>query len=1161
MQVLPLSRVDSITRSVPDEFLEHLVAIFSKQTDDDLLLVYLDAVPPSLPAGCGAITLDELPNQDLLAYDGLIVAFPSIDVIRADIPTKGLNFYPMDRFLRKRGRFALLRRSWEKLGAYLADLLEQRREVEVERERVAAEIDAISAPGAISRLGQEERRRMVAFLPGRERAVPIDALGDPTLIPRGETIIALEEVRLDPEDRFALELRTVLRKSRLDEHLLEIRSELASALYRRWEEGGVEHDRERASSLALERRLATEDVDDLVAVLPAARFEDFRTGGAGVYVYRTLPEGRRGSEGHGVCRLELEELLDAGQPQVEREVVFSLFPLRPLLEALGLSAGTWCDLGPVLHKAGKTEVLARNAWLLVQDMVEWPREQRDRFQVALVDLLETIMHSCALFSLADPWRFPRGRYIQMRAGAYSTLHTVLERLIQTTEGRDQSYYRALDEWYGCARSSSDTIEAALDRMLGFLRAFERAPVHPSRQGDRAAEQAKRLHHVGIVLAQMLRSGARAAAIPEFEQPERPAGSVPRIVRQAAAMGDTIELPTQLFRNAFHQYCRIIQWVQQTRAAQMPVDDRIRRFHDAERQLEQTRRLIFALYHEARILERLYDRAIEETRKLADELQGGASLTVELLTRSATQDEDSQIVLALRNIGRVSARQVEVELAGTEHFQFRGQSFRQMFPRLRPDEEQRVAFAIRPQTDRDAFPVRLAVSYHDARSAIQQQTMEFDVRLISLDRGPFQKKPNPYVYGVPLQTPGRFYGRQKELDDLLSHLAFGFSQNILLRGARRTGKTSILNMLRLVINDRGGQNGARARFDVPRDWCRALDRLHPLSIDLQKLDRRGGQISPTTFYHAILRELRQGGLGSDRIEGALEEPYLASREFERLLAGALRAHPGLRLVLLVDEFDVLDLGADKDFYAQFRAVISNVQAATWIIASALGLYKEVRDYESPLFNVFKIVELGRLDREAARRLILAPWQAREDNGEQSPGLQVTDDAIEAILDESGGYPYFIQLLCSAIVEHVNAIQTNYVRHGTVFEVIEEIIAPRSTAYEHFAYLWERAGGLGKAILLTLMSSSEPRSRPELERDVLARLRQDRANVPPSAVKARYEANLRRLEVVEAIRLNRSNRYIFGVPLLRRLLVERSEREDLWALALAEIGDEFEGGEPG
>jgi len=1162
---VPFEQVERIKQALSDEgVLPGLIAAFSKATSDDLLLVYPGRPPAARPPGSMAITLADLAAANLLEYDGPIMGLAAIDLVRWDIPTKGPEFCRLDRFLRRQGQARLLRESWVELASYLRQKLDEitsTRPDEARGQRALAEIAAISAPQKIASLPMARRRGMVAFIPERNEAVcldetSLDAMSGLDLHPE-EKVIALEEVRplieasYPPhlQNHYPIELRTILRRSQLDADLGGTLGALALAFHRRWGRTGTPEDRERAYALALELQLAKGDVDDLSAVLPDEDFETFLRDGTGTYVYRRPLERGGGPSAKGVRRLSLDDARDE-LSQGASPATFSLLPLRDLLCSAASAEQRWSDLGPVFRNIGRTEILARNAWLLVQDFLDTTRDRRNEFRVSPESLLETMTHCCAIFSLTDPWRARQGRRNEWLLEAYETLQRVLRILVQTSDGTRRSYYTALDHWYGCALKDGPAVVEALKTMVATLDARANEMSHHDEPGQAIAERVESLENLGNALLDLLRGGGRAEAYVEaYEDLLRPTpDSIPQVVRRATNMARPMEVPSEPFRASFQQYATIGDTVRWTRASQIPVRDKIERLKDCTNRLLQARRLIFAHHHEAHILSCLYDHVISETEGLVQRLQGGASLEVELKTRSiAPHREDSGIVFSVTNVGTVEARDVEVELLVSEAFELLDQSFKQTLPRLGPEDQHRFRFSVRSLTGDEAFPVRCTVSCSDSGQERQQRTLEFSMRVAGLDAGPFHQKPNPYVFGLPLQEHRQFYGRRSELEKLLSHLAIRRPQNILLRGARRTGKTSLLYMVRAVLTDTGGRSGARSWFDLPQTWYEALDSTAPVILDLQAIEWRNDTPTATGFYQAVLAALRDADLRSDGSDWLLDEPSVTGTQFVQALRAILRDAGDVRPVMLVDEFDILDQIAEaSSFYGPLRHVISTVQGVTWVVASALGLYKEVRDYESPLFNVFKIIDLGLLEPDAARRLIRSPWQQDQDGRDVSgrSRLRFADDAVEAILEESGCYPYFIQLLCSEIVEHVNATRTSYVEHKTVFQVIEQqMVTESSAASEHFAYLWDRAGGMGKLILLTLLRHPGVMAKDELEEAVQRYLRGNGLAGRASSLLPDYDDSLQRLLVVEAVQRAPGGGYRFGIPLFRRLLLKRNEREDL------------------
>jgi hypothetical protein len=1151
MEQVPFERLEWIKRSLPDEVLPGLVAVFSKDASDDLLLVYIGEKRGGRPPQRLAISIAELQDANLAEYDGPTLGLAPIDLVRPDIATKGPGFVRLDRLLRRRGQVEALLRTWTELAGYLREHIDEIRPLrpdETVQDRAWAEIAAISAPQQIASMPAGHRRDMVAFVPGRGAPVrlgnePLDALASLDVGPT-ENVVALAEVRPLLEssrpphlrNHYPIELRTVLRRANLDADLGATLAELARRFHRRWQSTGARADCERAYAVALEIHLAKGDVDDLVAVLPDPDFTAFLTSGAGTYLYRRPLEGCQGRSPEPVRRRHLDDAADE-LARARSPVEFSLLPLRGFLGAGDAGRERWCDLGPVLRKSGRTEILARNAWLLVQDFLE-SLDRRTRFRVSPESLLETMTHCCAIFSLTDPWRIRQGRRNKWLLESYGTLHRVLQLLIQTGDESRRPLYTALDHWYGCAFQDGRGIAGSLERMVAALGV---RPTGPSAAGE-LGRQLAALRELGDALLELLRGGGRAEAYPELTGPVEE--SIPQLLGRATDMARPLDLLSVPFVVGFRHYASIGDATRRTKAAQIPVRYKIERLAGYTGQLLLGRRLIFAPLHQARILDVLYERAITENQELVQRLQGGASLEVELRTHSiAPNDRDSGIVFSVANVGNVEAREIEIELTVSDAFELLDQSYKQALHHLPPEGEHRFRFAVRAHPTEETFPIRCFVSYWDTGQGRQHRTVEFMMRVAGLDRGPFHTKPNPYVFGLPLEEHHQFYGRRDELEQLLSHLANRRPQNVLLRGARRTGKTSLLNMVRSVLTDTDGHTGVRSWFGIPESWHPALDSTVPVFLNLQGIDWAGSNPTPTGFYHAVLAVLRDSGLRTDSSDMLLEEPTVTFTRFVAALRGVVHAAGDVRPVMLVDEFDVLDQIAEKSFfYGPLRTAISSVQGMTWIVASALGLYNEVRAYESPLFNVFKIIGLGLLEDDAARRLVLSPWE-RTGGVDGSP-LRFADDAVEAILDEAGYYPYFVQLLCSEIVDYVNRTRSNYVQYSTVLNAIElNMITEGSATSEHFAYLWDRAGGVGKLILLALLHHPGPMSRAELT-EAMQRLAKGAGPADPAAggVEA-FDDSMQRLLVVHAVRRVPGGEYAFGIPIFRRLLLKRADREDL------------------
>ena len=1168
----PFGLVNRITRELfaDDGLLPGLIAVLSRASATDLLLVYAGPKPDLVRAGMRAISADQLRAEVVTGYDGPTIGLAAIDQIRPDIDTKGRYFVRLDRLLRRRGRGALLRRTGTMLGDYLATRRDDLPDGD-DRQKLSAEIAAVMAPAMIAALPEERRRGLVAFIPAAGEAVGLDELvrdgvplSDQSRLATGpdQDVLTFEEIRplvvaagaAHAPALYPVELRTVLQRGQVDRELDETLRQLARAFYARWQVRGDEADLERAYAIALEGRLAHRDVDDLIAVVPSADFERFLTEGAGTYVYRRPLEGASGAGDTAIVSRYLDEAIeDLASPAAP--VVFALLPLRELCGP----AASWCDLGPVLRKSGRTEILARNAWLLVEDLIDERDRGRPRPGVTSRSLQETMVRCCVIFSLTDPWRTRQGRRDEWVQASYRTLSRVIRLREKEHSSADHAaYFEALERWYGCALAADDdAIEAALNAVVELL-AHSEATAAADPPSD-LAEDVDHLKNVAVPLRQLLRGGARAEAYDVLNAP--PVQGIPQVVRHATDMAKPIELLSVPCGASFREYAALQERIRRLNATPMGVRDKTERLADLAARLERHQRLIFAPQHEARILHALFGKALTTTGQFISQLRGGAAVELKLRTQSVELDQPSPMLFSVRNVGSLAARDVELELVAAENFELLDLTYKQPLSRLAPGEEHAFTFRIRCATEAPEFRIRCLLSWSHAKpepgagtgelAERQQVTQDFGLSAVGVQAQPFRKKPNPYVFGVHVQDHRQFFGRRAELDELLGHLAHGGAQNVLLRAPRRAGKTSLLHMVRSVLTDTDRRAGVRDWFGVPDTWDAVLNATVPVFLNLQGIETLQKNATPTAFYQAVLRGLLDAGLRGRTGERLLREPSITYTQFSKGLREIVAAAGSRRPVVLLDEFDVLDTMADKlAFYNSLRTVVAEVQGVTWIVVSALGLYKEIRDYASPLFNIFKIVTMARMDAEAARRLVTSPWEPGGRLADAS--LTFLPDAVYEILKEAGNYPYFIQMLCSEVVDYVNAAHTNQVRLSTVQQVVDRrMVAEGGAADLTFDYMWHGASPTGKLLLLTLLHRDLAMSHDELK-IAARRLLENRGRADLVAMLfAQFDDSVTRLTYMDAVRHVPGAGYAFGVPIFRGLLVRKAERIDLEAATIDEL----------
>jgi len=249
--------------------------------------------------------------------------------------------------------------------------------------------------------------------------------------------------------------------------------------------------------------------------------------------------------------------------------------------------------------------------------------------------------------------------------------------------------------------------------------------------------------------------------------------------------------------------------------------------------------------------------------------------------------------------------------------------------------------------------------------------------------------NPYISRGPVQTPGRFFGRVHELNEIAAFLRG--NQSVSIVGPRKIGKTSLIfHLLRPHVQTSLGLQAENLFVYLD---CEVLG-------DLEHVDIFG------EFAAEMESALAERGLPSEAIiEKAIEAPSRLS--WERAIRRINQN--GLRVVIILDEFERLSTNAslDLNFFNALRSAAGRYQLA-FVTASAHPLiqltYSE-RSQEilsSPFFNIFAPLFLGMLPEEEAHQLICEP--ARE------AGAPFSDELAAFIYQLVGGHPLAIQVAC-------------------------------------------------------------------------------------------------------------------------------------------------------
>jgi len=576
-------------------------------------------------------------------------------------------------------------------------------------------------------------------------------------------------------------------------------------------------------------------------------------------------------------------------------------------------------------------------------------------------------------------------------------------------------------------------------------------------------------------------------------------------------------------------------------------------------LEGTKRRLFMPLHEQQALVFAYEQESEAIMALLKEIESSAKINVTLKNAWVDLHRPVHVTLEVTNRGRVEAKTLEMMLNPSGGYKLLDPSPIREIMVLPPNVPEYVNYYILPE--RIGAELRVEYSFSDLSGQRHKDTWTSYLNVRSLDVKPFQVKVNRYQFGRPIQNIAEFYGRRSELQNILSLLRAGGKQNVLLRGPRRMGKTSLLYMLKTAIADRE----ARRFFGIPQEWDEQLNQVHPVFLSLHSHDLTSSTDASAQFFRILLErvgwvlEVDQNALRQMEEEYCrrVHEVGAVNAALEKV-GQILDAFPHQRIAVLLDEYDEVYRPGVGNLDRNLREFVSAEQRLTWIISSTLALFHEIKTISSPWFNVFMIIELGRLSEEAALELVEVPSRGQN--------IVWQSDAALSLLNETGRHPAFTQLFCGRVISYLNQAKTNYVLQETILSVADQIVDEQETANSHFEFFWQDTRGIGRLILLILDEANRPLRRDEIRYRVRQVLRSKFGSLPQRLVQeddeliewqdCEFKNQMDWVEkITNAISLNDQKQYFFTVPLFRRWLRRRRDYQDLEEDVLEKIAQEI------
>lgn len=280
--------------------------------------------------------------------------------------------------------------------------------------------------------------------------------------------------------------------------------------------------------------------------------------------------------------------------------------------------------------------------------------------------------------------------------------------------------------------------------------------------------------------------------------------------------------------------------------------------------------------------------------------------------------------------------------------------------------------------------------------------------------------NPFRPGAG-HSPPYLAGRQTEREEFLRLLGqSAVLENMVLTGCRGVGKTVLLDSFKPLATGRGwiwvgADLSESASLSEENLAIRLCADLSPITSDVvvsRDEARRVGfatahEIVERTLGYETLREAYNGipGLPIDKIKGVLEIAWRA-----------LSNIPNVRGVIFAyDEAQNLSDRSVKEQYPlsllldSFQSLQKKGLPLMLVLTGLPTLFPKLVEARTLSERMFRVVPLGGLSESESEEAIRRPIE-----DEQCP-IKLRDSSVRKIVENSGGYPYFIQFICKEVYD--------------------------------------------------------------------------------------------------------------------------------------------------
>jgi len=191
-------------------------------------------------------------------------------------------------------------------------------------------------------------------------------------------------------------------------------------------------------------------------------------------------------------------------------------------------------------------------------------------------------------------------------------------------------------------------------------------------------------------------------------------------------------------------------------------------------------------------------------------------------------------------------------------------------------------------------------------------------------------------------------------------------------------------------------------------------------------------------------------------------------FKTLLTKILDIYPDKHFVLMIDEYEMLEQKFDAgqlnpEIINFWAGLLESERRLSFIFTGSYALEQRQNiEYWRVLFGKSIYRRVSLLSHDDARRLIIEPVRQL---------VTYDDKAVDAIYYLTAGQPFYTQVVCQNLIDHLNERRKNRVETAEVNTVTEEILR---NPLPQMIYVWNRLAPLEKLAMAVLADLQQPKA---------------------------------------------------------------------------------------